>query len=139
MSKSLDDLKSLLTEAGYEFEIYPSDGELVVSVNVAPPTVELPAALEPFAWSFYEVERAIWKGITEKKTMDAARFELALRDYAGHLMHEDPESEALEATLSEVSDLAGLDAYQAKRRMIWDRIIARPDIAEWDAQLEAMY
>jgi hypothetical protein len=113
-----------------------------VSVTVDPPAVNLPAELGPFAWSDYEVDRAIWKGNTNKKTFDAARFEIALREYASDQMRKDPETFALDHSWDwERTDVTReeLDEYERRRQEIWERVCERPEIVQWEAELEGMY
>lgn len=132
-------LTELLTENGFEFEVEVEDYDLAVYVKVDPPAVELPEELKPFAWSPDQVDRAIWKGNTDKKTFNGANFELALREYAGSIMSSDPETIELEKTLDSIADLPSLDDYQETRRRIWERVCERPEIVRWEAEMEGMY
>ena len=134
----LDELKRLLEDAGFTYEVSGYESNYTVSVEVPVEDVELPEELRPYAWTMDQVDRAIWKGNTEKRTFAGAEFELALREYAQHLMFTDPEAIELEKTLKDVFDIPSLDAYQAKRKAIWKRICARPEIVEWEATLDTL-
>ena len=134
----LDALKALLDSAGYSYEVSGYESDYTVSIKVPIEYVELPEGLRPFAWSPDQVERAMWKGNATKQTFIGAEFELALRDYANHIMFTDPESVELDKTLEDVTNLEELTTYKAKRDVIWTRICRRPEIIEWEAALDKL-
>ncbi len=136
--EKLEKLKALLLEAGFEPEVSVGDGALIVSVTFEPEYEPLPAGLEDFAWAPDQVERAMWKGSSEKRTFDGANFELALIDYAHNLMALDSESRELEATLELITTPEALEEYRAKRKLIWDRVVSAPEIVKWDKQLDEL-
>ncbi len=142
MSQSqIDKLKQFLVSEGYvqdeNFSLSGDGGNsLVFSVTIELDELELPEDLQPFAWSPDQVERAMWKGNAEKQTWNGANFELALRDYAGDLMANDPETLTLEATLETVDTMPKLEEYQAARQVIWERICSDPKIVAWEHFLD---
>lgn len=129
-------LTKILSDAGFEYTVTGEYENVTVSIEVPAPEFELPEELKPFAWD--DVDRAIWKGNASKRTYAGADFELALRDYASHLLYTDPEMVALKETLSRVTTKEELDEYDKKRQAIWERVNKNPKLTAWEKELEGM-
>ncbi len=149
----LQELKRLLIAAGYteSSDHYSTDSfrvefgendniEITVSLPYRDSFRELPEALRAFAWSDEEVDRAIQKHVTEKRSWDGANFELALRSFLGDRMVQHPEYKAIIARVdSEAEDTPTMEEFAALRTRIQEELQSMPRIAEWKRQLEEDY
>jgi hypothetical protein len=144
-NEKIDRLKAFLVAEGLvENGFYvEGDGGNSVRITVTIPLdyeEELPEELKPFAWDSYELERAMDKGNTEKKTWNGANFEMALRSYVGELMDQHPEIAAIHELLQDKDAVfPKLEEYQALRKRVFDELCAQPQIAEWDKKLNEYY
>lgn len=134
--EKIDALKKALEDLGISYDAdfrgeansYEVQGEgsnLLFSVQIPAPERELPEELKPFGWSDYEVERAIYKGNTEKRTLSGARYELALDDYTDRVFAQIPEVRELEDALESMTSSEEFSAYHARRKKIWNQLWAR--------------
>ena len=144
MKHTIEELHQILTSlglvAGEDFTWSGNGTTAEVTLYASIPDEELPDVLKPFEPDWNEVERAQYKGYSGGKNTDnGTRFYLAYRDYTMAEFHAVPEVSALEETLSSVNSLPELEAYQAKRQEIWDKMFAeRADLRELEEKLEKM-
>lgn len=141
----IDRLKTFLLEEGYveneNFRVEPADrgGDAVtISVDIPIDVFELPEELKPFEQDHEDVDRAIWKGNTEKKTWEGANYELALRAYGGSILEKNPEFKAINARIrSDIpGDMPTLEEYEALKSRLWGEIWAEPKHAAWEHDLD---
>ena len=142
--EKLDRIKAFLTSEGFiegdTFRLSAGEYdtiELTVDVPIEP--FELPEELKPYEQDPDQVERAVWKGNTEKKTWTGANFEMALRAYAGEIMERDPEAIALSARVDARDDSLTYEEWETQRKAIWARICSEPKIAAWETELNARH
>jgi hypothetical protein len=127
------------SEANEDFEIHGSGSNVVITVTIEVEDIPLPAVLQPFAYSPSELERAVRKGGSSKGSTNGANFELALQNYANHLMATDPETVALRNTLNTVTSKEEFEEYEAKRQSIWQRVSTTPELLALELDLEENY
>lgn len=144
MKHTIEELHRILTSLGLvegEDFTWSGDGMTAeVTLYASIPEEELPDVLKPFTPPWSEVERAIRKGYSGGKNTDnGTRFYLAYRDYVMSEFHAVPEAAALEETLDSVSSLPELEAYQAERQSLWEKMFEdRADLRELEEKLEKM-
>lgn len=137
MTKQLDYLVKVLKDEGLEYTLEGNGFSVTLTVEVPHQDIYvLPLELQPFEPDNYQLERMMWKGNTAKKTCHGAAFEVALQGYASRIMTTDPETIALENTLSDRKTISDLDEYQKERDEIWVRVCSDPKIVAWEKELE---
>lgn len=143
-ASKMENLKSALHALGFKFdedysiESGDSGDEINFIVRVPMDEFELPEELRAYAVDDHEIERAVWKGNTEKKTWNGANFELALRNYMNAVLNTDPEMIKLrgEDLLNADTTREYLETYQATVLKVWERIHTEPQVAAWLEDLE---
>lgn len=141
--KLVNQLKSHLNSIGLlegeDFYLSAEGDNVNITVSIPVEVTPLPAELQPYATDRQEVERAIRKQSTEKRSINGATFELALADYMNDLLAKDPEAIELRKTLHGPVTKKGFDEYRAKTDAIWARINLDPRIVALEQDLEENY
>lgn len=100
---------------------------------------DFPEELKPYRMDSHELERMMNKGNTEKQTWEGADFEIALRQYVGKIMDQEPELVEIHRKALAGEPMPTLEEYKALHKRIFLEICARPQIAEWDKKLKEYY